>query len=661
MRLLGYDDEEELLGMTAEQWTLGDDVADALERLQAACSRGEVDELQYEKCYVRQGRQHGPGTGRELGDRPGHCQAGPAEPRARPHRARQGGRALAVNEQQFRVVFEKAPTGMLLLSGAPGEEGLILRANQACADMVGRSVEQTVGVYAQDLLVAEDRRASSATLARVLATNQDSGPVNRRVLRADGTVREVWVNSAVVDVDAPGGPHILSHVLDVTAQRQQERALEVLAMTDPVTGLANRTRFGRWVDDALARIDPAAPTVLALLMLDLDRFKTVNDSLGHHIGDHLLVEVAGRLQHLADTNACWDVARLGGDEFVVLIEGLSGSPQAEDAARAILEALSVPVALVSGHRITTTTSVGIALATSPSDTRENLLREADLALYAAKDGGRNRHALCDVALRDAVQIRLETEGRLRAALEDGRMVVYLQPVVGLHDESVVSYEALVRLVDVDGTVVMPGVFIQVAEDTGLIAEVDRFVLEQSLRLLTTLDHLVESPHLRLSVNLSGRTLQQPGLADTVGRALAEHGVPGSRLTLEITESSLLADNPQVRTTMRSLRDLGASLAMDDFGTGYSSLAYLRSFDLQQMKIDRSFVAGLGDPVATATVQAIIDLAHAHRLLVVAEGVEEQWQADRLREMGCDQAQGWLFGRPQPTTRPDRVLSAGGGR
>ncbi len=646
VRLLGYDDEEELLGLTAERWTPASDVAAHAQRLRRLFG-GEVDDLQYEKRYLRRDGS----TVRALVTS-SVSGKGTARPVLLSHvldltERDKATAAVAANEQQFRVVFENAPTGMLLLSGARGREGVILRANQACAEMVQRPVGELVGLRAQDLLVAEERRASSATLARVVATNQDSGPVHRRVLRSDGTVREVWVNSAVVDADAPGGPHVLTHVLDVTAQRQQERALEVLALTDPVTGLANRTRFGQWVDAALERIDPAAPTTLALLMLDLDRFKTVNDSLGHHIGDQLLVEVSRRLQNAADETPCWSVARLGGDEFVVLVEGLPGSEAAEEAAREVLRALAVPVELGTGHRITTTASVGIALATSPSDTRENLLREADLALYAAKDAGRNRHALCDVALRDAVQVRLETESRLRSALEDERMVVHLQPVVDLADSSVVSYEALARLVDEDGSLVMPGTFIQVAEDTGLVTEVDRFVLAESLRLLNVLEHLVADPRMRLSVNLSGRTLQQQGLADTVARGLAEHGVPGSRLTLEITESSLLEDNPQVRTTMRSLRELGASLAMDDFGTGYSSLAYLRSFDLQQMKIDRSFVAGLGEGVATATVQAIIDLAHAHGLLVVAEGVEEQWQADRLRAMGCDMAQGWLFGRPEP--------------
>lgn len=646
VRLLGYDDEEELLGMTVGQWTVTDDVEADTDRLRRLFS-GELVGAQYEKRY----RRRDGGTVSALVTSSVSGQGG-GSPVLLSHvldltEREKASRALAANEQQFRVAFEKAPTGMLLISGGRGNEGVILRANQAFADMVQRPVDELVGVRAQDLLVDEDVRASYATLARVVTTNQDSGRVHRRVRRSDGTVRDVWSNSAVVDPEAPDGPHVLTHVVDVTTQHHQQRALERLALTDPVTGLANRRQLSRWVDSALTRIDPEAPGAVALLMLDLDRFKTVNDSLGHHIGDELLVQVAHRLRVGAAADPRWSVARIGGDEFVVLLEGLSGPEPAEQAAREVLALLAEPVQLDSGHRMTTTVSVGIALATDPTHTRENLLREADLALYAAKDAGRNGYALCDVRLRDAVQLRVATESRLREALEDGRLAVHLQPVVDLADGSVVSFEALVRLVDPDGSLVLPGEFIQVAEDTGLVADVDRFVLAEGLRLLSSHPRLVADPSLRLSVNLSGRTLQHPGLAETVAAGLAEHGVLGSRLTLEITERSLLEDNPQVHDTMSSLRALGAALAIDDFGTGYSALAYLRTFDLQQLKVDRSFVAGLGDEVATATVQAIIDVAHAHRLEVVAEGVEEQWQAEQLRSMGCDQAQGWLFGRPAP--------------
>ena len=646
LRMMGNRDEEGLLGRTLELWTPPEDVGADTDRLRRLFS-GELVGGQYEKRFLRRdgtvlhalvtSSVSGRGTGSPVmlahvldlteRDRISH--------------------ALAVTAQQFRVAFEKAPTGMVLVSGGRGTEGVILRANQAYVDIVQRPAEQLVGTPAEDLLVPEDVRASYATLARVVETRQDSGRVHRRVLRPDGTVRDVWCNYALVDPDAPDGPHVLIHVLDVTAQRRQQQALERLALTDPVTGLANRSQFTEWVDGALSRLGPDSPSALGLLMLDLDRFKAVNDNLGHHVGDELLVHVAGRLQAVADAEPSWSVARLGGDEFVVLLEGLSGPEPAEQVARSLLELLAEPVELANGQPMSTTVSVGISLATDQSVTREILLREADLALYAAKDAGRNSYALCDTGLRDAVRVRVETEGRLRSALAEGRLQVHLQPVVNLADGSVASFEALVRLVESDGTLVLPGDFIQVAEDTGLVVDVDRFVLVECLELLSSHDVLGADPSLRVSVNLSGRTLQQSGLAEAVAAGLAQHGVEGSRLTLEITERSLLEDNPQVLATMRRLRDLGASLAIDDFGTGYSALAYLRTFELQQLKIDRSFVAGLGDGVATATVQAIIDLAHAHRLEVVAEGVEEQWQADRLLAMGCDQGQGWLFGRPAP--------------
>ncbi len=379
-------------------------------------------------------------------------------------------------------------------------------------------------------------------------------------------------------------------------------------------------------------------------MLDLDRFKNVNDSLGHDVGDQLLVQVAQRLA--AGAARGWKVARLGGDEFVVLLVDVDGPQYPAQVADEVLAAVSQPYLLASGHRIETTGSVGIALGGQLGPGSENLLRQADLALYAAKDAGRNRFAVCDGDLLEAMDNRVRTEQMLRRGLDAGRLRVHLQPIVDLDGRGLVALEALVRLDDPTEGLLLPYRFIDVAEESGLITEVDRAVLAEAVRIVAEHPRL-RDPAVRVAVNLSSRTLAQPDLAEHLAGLLADHGVSGSRLLLEVTETGLLADDDDLHRVLRDLTGLGAQLAIDDFGTGYSALAYLTRFRMHKLKIDRAFVRELDDPrgVAAATVRAIIQLAHAHGMQVTAEGVETEQQAGLLAAMGCDTAQGWLFGRP----------------
>jgi diguanylate cyclase (GGDEF)-like protein len=449
------------------------------------------------------------------------------------------------------------------------------------------------------------------------------------------------VHTTLIENHPQDGPILLAHMRDITSELHQQRVLEAMALTDPLTGLGNRPQLTAWLDEALAEPYPE----LALCTLDLDRFKDVNDSLGHHVGDELLVEVASRLVALDPT---WSVARLGGDEFVVLMNGVHNPEDVMDRTRWISRVISEPYDLPSRHRVVVSASVGVALADT-GISREELLRQADLALYGAKSRGGEGVALCDDHMLAAAATRRQAEITLREALTDESLEVHLQPIVALGDERVIALEALVRIRDRQGRLLYPDAFIPVAEETGQVCDVDRLVICEAVRLLTVDPRLTDDPTTKVAVNISGRSLAQPGLADHVRSALELYGQPGDRLVLEVTEHSLLEDNPRVQLSMDALTDLGAELAMDDFGTGYSALSYLRRFAMHHLKVDRSFVAGLGeDPLAISTVQAIIQVGHAHGMSVIAEGVETNDQASRLRALGCDYGQGWLFGRPAPT-------------
>ncbi|MFZ5871464.1 MAG: EAL domain-containing protein, partial [Actinomycetota bacterium] len=555
-------------------------------------------------------------------------------------------RAVADSEEMFRAAFDDAPTGMAIVSLEPGRLGQVLNVNEALAETLGADRGALVGSSVEDWLPpGEAARSRSGLLA--MAAGEDVAARDVRLQRAEGGTVHAWVRAAVLSVGPGGGRCVLVHVLDVTEQRRAEASLERMAMTDALTGLSNRARLTVRMAAALARLAEApqgadGPAV-AVLLLDLDRFKLVNDVLGHPVGDDLLVEVAARLTRVAPEGTC--VARLGGDEFVVLLEGRDAG-RAPEVASLVVDALREPYELPSGHRVVTTASVGISRATRPGHSVSDLLREADLALYRAKDAGRDRVAVCDDELRAGAVARVDVENVLRTALDSGGLELYLQPVVDLASGHTVGAEALVR-VRSGGGLLPPATFIEVAEETGLVAKVDGWVVERVVRLLAERGGPVE----RIAVNVSGRTLQEPGFAEQVLAVLDAHGVSGRRLDVEITESVLLEATSGAREALAALRAAGVRVGLDDFGTGYSALAYLQRLPLDFLKIDRSFVVRLArdDAAAETTVRAIVDVAHAHRLVVTAEGVETPQQAQALRELGCDRGQGWLFGRPAPVT------------
>jgi diguanylate cyclase (GGDEF)-like protein len=427
----------------------------------------------------------------------------------------------------------------------------------------------------------------------------------------------------------------------VERHRDDERHRRA-ALHDSLTGLPNRSLALDRIAHALRRCGREGGTV-AVLALDLDRFKLVNDSLGHAAGDELLVALAPRLRDAirpGDT-----VARFGGDEFVVVCDGLDGPGAAVTVAERLSGALAEPVELASGPQFIGA-SIGIALAQGEGDTPDSLLRDADAAMYRVKERkGGGRYELFDEHMRDEVLRRVTTESDLRRALDAGELRVHYQPIVDVRTERPVSVEALARWEHPERGMIPPSEFIEVAEDIGLIAELGLQVLEQASHQAAEWQRAFGVP-LGLAVNVSGRQLAQAGFPEQVAAIAARSGLAPGTLSLEITESVLLEEADCTMAVLAHLREIGIRLILDDFGTGYSSLSYLKRFALHALKIDRSFVDGLGaDDDDSTIVEAIVRMAHSLRLAVVAEGVETEAQLSQLRRLRCDSAQGYLFARP----------------
>ena len=424
----------------------------------------------------------------------------------------------------------------------------------------------------------------------------------------------------------------------VRGYARAQRALRDRVTRDSLTGLANRAALIEHLQKVLGTDRDA----VWMLFVDLDGFKLVNDHWGHETGDRLLVQVAGRLRALS--GGAYLVTRIGGDEFAIVGHG----PQSPClVAGQIQEALRDPVDL-AGMELVLTTSIGI-VSVQEQTTPEAMLRDADTAMYRAKADGRDRWVVFDRSMRESVRRRVETEVSLRHALAEGELWVAYQPLMDARTLTVAGAEALVRWTHPERGLIFPGDFIPVAEETGLIAEIGSWVLDESLRQVAEWAAMGVLPDaFSVSVNASARQITDRGLRQLIGEAMQRHGLPPSRLTLEITESVMMTDPQAVAIVLAELRQMGLHLSVDDFGTGYSSLGYLSRFPVTEVKIDRAFVSGLGqDPGDEAIVRAIVAMASALGLSVVAEGVETEQQRDAIRALGVDRAQGWLWGKAIP--------------
>ena len=518
----------------------------------------------------------------------------------------------------------------------------VLYVSPAAARVFGHTPRMLIGVAVRDFLHADDMPALRRTLARLAAHPGQSAKVACRVRHASGG----WCHTETVVTNQIGVASIGGLVLntrDVTERTALEQRLTHQAFHDPLTGLANRILFHDRVQQALHRADRARPSV-AVLFVDLDDFKRVNDSLGHAEGDRLLVTVAERL--LNATRGCDTVARLGGDEFAILLENVRDVPDMLAVAERVLGSMRRPVAL-SGREVLVGLSVGIARS-GLEDSVDDLLRNADVAMYISKNQGKGRYQLFRPEMHAQVVERLELEADLRHAIGGGDISLRFQPIVALESGTVTGVEALMRWTHPSRGEISPAVFVPLAEETGLIVPLGYWVLHEACRQAAAWQQSAPAgtPPLSITVNLSGRQLHEASLVDEVASAIRTTRLAPSSLVLEVTESVIMQDTEVTLARLRELKSLGLSLAIDDFGTGYSSLAYLQRFPIDIMKIDRAFVDGITRTASDlALVRAILSLAESLGLHTVAEGIESEDQCAALLGLGCLLGQGYLFARP----------------
>jgi diguanylate cyclase (GGDEF)-like protein/PAS domain S-box-containing protein len=555
--------------------------------------------------------------------------------------------ALRRSEERYRSIVETAQEGVWVLD----PDGRTVFANGKLADILGRSLEKVYGMRATDALAKDDRPLVVARLAERRTVGKDLYEIT--VARPDGEPRVVQVAASPLYEDDGRYVGSLGMITDITERKHAEGLLERRALFDDLTGLPNRALLHDRLRQALARRDLSVP--MAVLFLDLDGFKLVNDSYGHAAGDQLLRQVAERLCTVV--RASDTVARLAGDEFVVLCPG-TGPEAAQALAHRISAALSRRFDL-DGVGVHVSASIGIAHVTLDQDA-DAVIAAADTAMLEAKRRG-GGHVTFDDAVVAHSRPRLQHVEDLRRGIDAHEFVLYYQPLVDLRTGDVAAAEALARWEHPQRGLVTPGEFVPVAEQSGLIEALGRVTLRTACGQAAEWASVSPTPP-RVSVNISARQFRDHGMVECVRSALRECAVDPSLLRLELTETAVMEDVGRTAEVMRGLRGLGVSLSIDDFGTGYSSLAYLTRLPLDELKIDREFVAGVADGGEDLeVVKAVVAMAHALRLRVVAEGVETPEQADILSRLGCDLGQGFLFGRPRPADALTVSIRSGAGR
>ena len=524
--------------------------------------------------------------------------------------------ALRAIEERLRTVVANAPI-VLFAFDASGHITLAEGAGLPARGAEAFVADDRLSVYVERVLGGEEFRAD---------------------VELDGVVYDTWYQP-LIDAEGRvlGGFGVST---DVTERRRAEGELAHRAVHDPLTGLPNRALFLDRLGQALSR-GKRRGSVTAVLFLDLDRFKLVNDSHGHQVGDAVLMQAAKRLRSLVRPHDT--IARFGGDEFVVLCEDLVGGLEAVGIAERVVEGLHQPLH-ARGYEVYLSTSIGIALADGGGERPDDLIRDADVAMYRAKESGRARWELFDAEMRDEAVHQLEIRNALHGALDRGDLRLHYQPAIRLSDGAMRGVEALIRWQHAEHGLIAPAQFIPIAEETGLMRPIGEWVLTEACRQVARWNRIVR-PALHVSVNLSARQLLDDDLVGDVERVLAAAGADPASVCLEVSEAALTVDGERVLAVLERLKALGVHLAIDDFGAGLSALGYLRRLPVDVLKLDRMLAQGLSDPRGVAVVRSVIDMAHALGLVVVAEGVESSGQLDCLAELGCDLAQGYFLGRP----------------
>ena len=550
---------------------------------------------------------------------------------------------FAEKEEQFRATMEAAQVGIFVL-----QDQLFKYANPHFLKLFGYTGDELLaGLGPLDLVIPEQHAFVLDQMAQ-RAAGIGGHDYELTAIRKDGSQFPLLVLGSPSIFE--GRPASVGTVLDLSAQKAAERRIRELADFDALTGLPNRRLLQARFSQLLATAE-REESEIAVIFLDLDHFKRVNDSLGHSVGDDLLCEVATRL--VSAVRRVDTLARLGGDEFIFALPGITAAAAVE-VARRLLEVCVTPFA-AAGHELTVTSSLGISIFPQDGRDLETLLKNADAAMYRAKEGGRNAFQFYASEMNTATLERLLMESNLRRALQQQEFVLYYQPLVSLQSGLIIGVEALIRWLHPDLGMIMPDRFIHVAEETGLINRIGDWVLCEACRQAQAWCD-AGLPPLIMAVNVAPVQFRQAGFVEVVAGALAASGLEASRLELEVTERTVMHDADIHLGTLSALHRMGVELSLDDFGTGYSSLAYLKRFPVGKLKIDRSFVSDLDvDADDRAIASTIVSMGRNLRLTVLAEGVETVQQLDLLRKMGCDMAQGFHFSRAVPPAEMARLL------
>ena len=566
-------------------------------------------------------------------------------------KAREEETSVRDSTQLFRVAFDQASIGMALVTSS----GRWLRVNHSFCEILGYTKEELFERDFRAIIHPDDLAPTLADISDLLKGNVPTLQREKRYIHKDGHVVRVLWSLSQAQVEGSNSVYLIFQIQDITDRKQAEERLLHDAFHDALTGLPNRALFIDHLKLTIAQSKRNKARKFAVLFLDLDRFKVVNDSLGHIIGDQLLVGIARRLElclRQGDT-----VARVGGDEFTILLDDLVEESEAEFIAERIQQEVGTPFFL-GGREVFTTVSIGIAPSSRGYDQPDEMLRDADTAMYRAKSLGKARHEVFDEAMHALAVNLLQLETDLRRAQERNEFIIEYQPIVSLTDFRVSGFEALVRWQHPERGLVSPCDFIPVAEEGGQILQIGQWVLRQAcIEMRGWQERFPADPALFVTVNLSAKQFAQPDLIEQVKESLETSNLDPNCLKLEITESVVMDDIEKGTAMLFQLRALGVRLSIDDFGTGYSSLSYLHRFPIDTLKIDRSFVTRIvNDKENIEIVRTILMLAENLDMDVVAEGVETQEQMALLRQLSCQSGQGYFFSKPMRVPEAEQIIS-----
>ena len=558
--------------------------------------------------------------------------------------------ALQRNERLFRAMIERSSDAVLIVD----RHGLVRYASPSTRHLLGYQVEGFLSqpVSSFTFIHPADRERVKHTFFDLVRQSGASTITEFRVLRAGGGWR--WIEATASNwLDDPAVEGVIVNYRDVTERKLMELRLQHGVLHDALTGLPNRLLLSDRLSQAIKRSQRHPDHHFAVIFLDLDRFKFINDSFGHPVGDRYLVAVATRLYRcLRAIDTC---ARMGGDEFVILLDDIASVDQVISVAERILQQLDRPLE-VSGHLLHSSASMGIVFGSAEYNDPAEVLRDADIAMYRAKAAGKSRYVVFQPAMREAAQARLALEHDLRRAVTLREFVVYYQPIVNIHSGKLIGFEALVRWQHPVHGLLSPAAFLNIAEEIGLGTAIGWQVVELVCQQLAEWRQTLSANDLSIHVNLSARQFMVPDLYARLVQVLEQYNIPPQSIKLELTENTLMEYSQEAAAVLAQLRNYGIQIVLDDFGVGYSSLSYLIQLPIDQIKIDRNFIIQIDqNHHSQAIVNAIVNLARGLHLEVVAEGLETVEQVERMRMVGCDYGQGYLLGQPLPTEEASQFL------